>query len=113
VLSGPPGARTPNARTLAIRLRKPALPHVLGLTARRRGRSVVIRWRTARPVHDTDFIVEALRAGEDIADDTVGGDDRRAFQLQLDDAPHADGARLFVVTHRDSAERRLAVVRVR
>jgi hypothetical protein len=113
VLSGPPGARTPRGRTVAVRLRKPALPHLLRLTARRRGRSVVIRWRTARPVHDTDFIVEALRAGEVIADDTVNGDDLRDFDLQLDDAPRADRLRISVVTHRDSAVRRLALTRVR
>ncbi len=113
VLSGPPGARTPRDRTLGVRLRKPALPRVLGLTARQHGRSVVIRWHTARPVHDTDFILEALRGGEESAGDSVAGDHRTAFTLQLDDAPRTDSVRLYVLTHRDSAQRRLAVVRVR
>ncbi len=113
VLSGPPGARIPRTRTLAVRLRKPPLPRLLALTARQRGRSVVIRWRTALPVHDTDFIVQALRAGSDIADDTVVGEDGKSFRLQLDDAPRADTVEIDVVTHRDSAQRRLAVTRLR
>jgi len=113
LLSGAPGARRPRMRTLKFRLHAISLPHVHGLSAVRRGRAVVIRWRTARAVRHADFIAQATRAGKVLSGNTISGKGRRAFHLQLDSARRADTVVLYVVTERDSAQRRLATTRVR
>jgi hypothetical protein len=100
-------------RTLKFRLHAISLPHVHGLSAVRRGRAVVIRWRTARAVRHADFIAQATRAGKVLSGNTIYGKGRRAFHLQLDSARRADTVVLYVVTERDSAQRRLATTRVR
>ncbi len=97
---GAPGARRASARTLSPTLRRlptPPAPRVRGLTARRDGNAVVVRWRTAAPADPDRFIV-AGRDGEDGAVrfvDEVEGRRGRTFQIRL-----PDRARKIVRGHR-------------
>jgi hypothetical protein len=74
---------------------------------------VVIRWRTSGAVRHADFIAQATRAGKVLSGNTVYGKGRRAFHVRLAPAKRADAVVLYVVTERDSAQRRLATARVR
>ena len=87
---GAPGARRASALTLSPTLRRlptPPAPRVRGLTARRDGNAVVVRWRTAAPADPDRFIV-AGRDGEDGAVrfvDEVEGRRGRTFEIRLPD----------------------------
>jgi hypothetical protein len=76
-------------RSVLVRLkRRPVAPPPapLGVSARRSGRRVVVRWHTARPARNVDFNVLGLRArhslGEVVENSTRGGGHRR-FHMVL------------------------------
>jgi hypothetical protein len=81
---GAPGARRAVARTVTNRLRRlpdAPLPKLLGVTARRSGKAVVVTWRTDRDMKAADFAVAAAR--------TRGA----AFELELSTDAHGSGRR--------------------
>jgi hypothetical protein len=95
-----PGGDAITVRSLRLRVeRRPALPlqRPLDVTARRRGREIVVRWRTAEPARRQTFIV----AGQDRRDEIVPG-----APGTLDVVP-ANGRRRFAVRLREPASVRV------
>jgi hypothetical protein len=108
--------RTFATRTVPVDLhRKPLrpLPRLLNLRAVRRGRSVVVTWRTGRPARRVRFeAVQQLsrRRGVPIEPKSVLGRGRRSFRLRLDGP--ADSVGVSVIRNRPPFDRRTLVVPV-
>jgi hypothetical protein len=99
VRSGAPGARHAVERTLRLTLRRQRVTplRALGVTARRRGTSVVVRWRTNRVAPDNSLTVIALPTRAD-----------RALPVAVEEPD--SGGRSFEVRLRNVADARWVVV---
>jgi hypothetical protein len=117
------GGGPTTARSLRIRVeRRPALPlrRPLGLTARRRGDEIVVRWRTAEPARRQFFIVagqgrrDSLETGLPNTLRWVEGRGRRRFTARLRPPPSVRVPWVVVVaTSHDSGAERYVLVKVR
>jgi hypothetical protein len=115
VLTGAPGARTVTRRAITARLRVPRLPRFLGLSAVRRGKRIVVRWRTSRPLRNASVIVVS-------SDDraftapffgvTVQGEGRRRFRVSMEPLLGDRYIQLYLVYEPDATQRRIAVTRI-
>jgi hypothetical protein len=116
VLSGAPGARTVARRSLTARLRVPRLPRLRGLTAVRRGKHIVVRWHTDRPLRGVSIVAIASddRALADtfFGTTTAKGAGRERFRMRVDTTLGKRYVQLFLLDTRAATERRIAVVRV-
>ncbi len=120
---GAPGARRAEQRTVTLRLRRRPVPplRVIGLTARRSGSSVVVRWRTTRPTSSGSMTVIGLATRDDdatpVAVDELGVSypetEESRFELRLRRA--RDARWVVVLTDSDGVASRMrrATVRVR
>jgi hypothetical protein len=119
--SGAPGARRAVERAVTFNLRRKRVApvRVLGLTARRSGNSVVVRWRTNRPVEGVDFTVLGLATRDDralpvtVGDPGSDGTKQRRFSVRLRKA--TDARWVVVLTDQDgiASQIRRTTVRVR
>jgi hypothetical protein len=115
VLAGAPGARTAARRSVTARLRVPRLPPLLGLSAVRRGKKIVVSWHTARPLRDASVI--AVSSDDTAFEDpffgsAVEGKGRKRFRLSVDPVLGTRYVQLFLFYAPAGTERRIAVVRV-
>ena len=115
VVSGAPGARTATRRTVTARLRVPQVPRLLGITAVRRGKQILVSWHTDRPLRDASIIGGASTGRapkEPVPDNSVKGAGRTRFQLRVRASARSRYVQLYLLYEPDGTERRIAVVRV-
>jgi hypothetical protein len=115
LVSGAPGARTASRSAKTAKLRIPPVPRLLGITAVRRGKEILIRWHTSRPLRDSTILgaASAKRAPKDpVPDNEVKGKGRTRFQLSVDASARARYVQLYLLYEPDQTERRVAIVRV-
>jgi hypothetical protein len=110
VASTAPGAHTVRTDTLRLHLRRPAPPpepRIFGLTARRDGRGVLVRWSTDRSARGYSFQVLASTAdGQASAIGERRGTTRTSYQVRLRLARGMSRVRLQL-RHEDYAVRTL------
>jgi hypothetical protein len=115
VATGPPGGPA-TVRVVAFTLRRrppPPVPHVIGLTAVRRGGSIAVRWRTDRRSNASAWVVAGERRRTDVDDPlavTGGRGGGRRFHATL---RPARGVRWVVVLLLDDDRAKPTFVRVR
>jgi hypothetical protein len=115
VVSGAPGARTAARRMVAAKLRVPPVPRLLGITAVRHGKRILVSWHTNRPLRYAEILggASAERAPkEPVPDDSVKGAGRTRFQLSLRASGRARYVQLYLNYAPDGTQRRIAVVRI-
>ena len=117
VLFGPPGAHMASARTVVARLRpsSPPVPRIVGLKAVRRGRDLLVRWRTERPLRGADLVLQATATRSprsEISGTTLASDGHRSFQRWLDGGARARYLQFFAVMLHDATRQRVAIARI-
>ena len=115
LVSGAPGARTATRRTVTARLRVAPVPRLLGITAVRRGKQILVSWHTNRPLRDAEILGAASTARapkEPVPDNSVKGAGRTRFQLSVRASGRARYVQLYLLYEPDATQRRIAIVRV-